>query len=273
MGLPTEPVAPRRANRLDGKTWTRYSISIWSDLRKTPEEVRLKHPALFPAALSARLIECFAGQQDRVVLDPFAGVGSTLIAAAQSGRRGIGVELSPEFCELAKGRLAQMGLTSARGGPSIHCGDARDLLKYVKPNSVDLVITSPPYWNVLGRHRTADRKSTQDYGDQPLDLGRVRSYEEFLVALGDVFAAVLTTLKPGRYCCVVVMDIRQKGKLYSLHSDVIQKMQSVGYLYDDLIIWDRRHEYNYFRPLGYPAVFRINKAHEFILIFQKAQPA
>jgi len=46
-------------------------------------------------------------------------------------------------------------------------------------------------------------------------------------------------------------------------------MQAIGFIYDDIIIWDRRHEYNNMRPLGYPAVFRVNKAHEFILIFQK----
>lgn len=40
--------ATRRANDLDGATWTRYSISIWSDLRKTPEEASLKHPACSP---------------------------------------------------------------------------------------------------------------------------------------------------------------------------------------------------------------------------------
>jgi hypothetical protein len=46
-------------------------------------------------------------------------------------------------------------------------------------------------------------------------------------------------------------------------------MQKLGFIYDDLIIWDRRHEHNNMRPLGYPSVFRINKAHEYILIFQK----
>ena len=62
--------ATKRANDLDGATWTRYSISIWSDLRKTPEEAALKHPAMFPMALPARLIECFT-RRGMTVLDPF----------------------------------------------------------------------------------------------------------------------------------------------------------------------------------------------------------
>lgn len=48
-------------------------------------------------------------------------------------------------------------------------------------------------------------------------------------------------------------------------------MEHIGFIYDDLIIWDRRHEYNNLKPLGYPAVFRINKIHEYILIFKKPE--
>ena len=81
------PYTAKRANDLDGATWTRYSISIWSDLRKTSEEVALKHPAMFPSALAARLIECYT-RKGMTVLDPFLGVGSTLMAGKQLQRRG-----------------------------------------------------------------------------------------------------------------------------------------------------------------------------------------
>ena len=47
------------------------------------------------------------------------------------------------------------------------------------------------------------------------------------------------------------------------------KMQDIGFLFDDIIIWDRKQEYNNLRPLGHPSVFRTNKVHEYILIFQK----
>jgi len=54
----------RRANELDGRTWTRHSISIWSDLKKTPEEMALGHPAMSLEALPARLIDCLAAATD-----------------------------------------------------------------------------------------------------------------------------------------------------------------------------------------------------------------
>jgi len=254
-----------RANNLDGRAWTRNSISVWSDIRKTPEELRLKHPAMFPAALAARLIECFAAPGDRVVLDPFAGLGSTLVAAAQAGIQGIGIELNLEYADIARGRLLEAGGSLAL----LHVADARDLSRYVAPESVDLVITSPPYWDILTRRRTADGKALRNYGRASADIGRIAEYDDFLAALEQVFAQVLVALRPGGYCIVVVMDLRKHGRLYPFHSDLARRLQSVGFLYDDLIIWDRRQEYNNLRPLGYPYVFRVNKVHEFALIFRK----
>jgi hypothetical protein len=54
-----------------------------------------------------------------------------------------------------------------------------------------------------------------------------------------------------------------------LHSDLATRATKLGYIFDDLIIWNRQSEYNNLRPLGYPAVFRVNKVHEFIVVLQK----
>lgn len=256
----------RRANRLDGKAWTRNSISVWSDIRKTPEEVRLKHPAMFPAALASRLIECFAAPDDMVVLDPFVGLGSTLIAAAQSGLQGIGIDLNSDYVRIARRRVAD---TESPVAPALHIADARNLAEHVESESVDLVITSPPYWDILTRRRTADGKAIRNYGKTGADIGRIAAYDEFLDGLQHVFAQVFVALRPGKYCIVVVMDLRKHGRFYPFHSDLAHRMESVGFIYDDLIIWDRRQEYNNLRPLGYPYTFRVNKIHEFVLIFRK----
>jgi DNA modification methylase len=256
----------RRANELDGRTWTRHSISIWGDLKKSAEEMALRHPAQFPAALPARLIDCFTTATDRLVFDPFAGIGSTLLAAAARGKEGVGIELSEEFAAVARRRCEEQ----APGAPlTFHVADARNLLVHLAPGSVDLLVTSPPYWDILHRKRTADYKAIRHYGDAAADLGKIADYDQFLDSLQEVFAAALVALRPGAYCCVVVMDVRKKAEFYPLHSDLAARLRAIGYRYDDLIIWDRRHEYNSLRPLGYPAVFRINKAHEYILIFQK----
>lgn len=277
----------KRANDLDGRTWERFSISVWSNIRKTPEELKLGHPAMFPLELMIRLIQCFTSSEDKVVFDPFAGIGSTPIAAESMGKVGIGIELSREFCQKAERRQIAVGPRFDEGGEikgkmlndlllpaepgerRIHADDARNLLKYVSPGSVDLVITSPPYWDILLQERSADQKEIRHYGEEEADLGKISGYNQFLEAMKEIFAEVYEALKPGKYCVVIVMDLRKKAKFYPFHADVANMMQSLGFIYDDLIIWDRRHEYNNMRPLGYPYKFRINKAHEFILIFQK----
>lgn len=258
----------RRANDLDGATWTRFSISVWNDIRKDAEELALDHPAMFPAMLAERLIQCFTTAAEKVVLDPMVGVGSTLIAAKRLGKVGIGVELSEEYARIARERLAK---TQGPGTAAVYVGDARNLLDFVDPGTVDFGVTSPPYWDILSQERTADGRPVQDYVDLEGNLGAIRDYGEFLGELGKIYRLVYQTLKPGAYFCVVVMDVRKGDRLYSLHSDLAAVMREIGFWYDDLVIWDRRQEYNNLRPLGYPSVFRINRIHEYILIFRRPE--
>jgi DNA modification methylase len=268
---PDEPTLTRRANDLEGTEWTRYSISVWNDIRKTPEEAALRHPAMFPEMLVDRLIQCFTRESGVNILDPFCGSGSTLVAARKLGRRGIGFEICPEYAELAEERLQPLG----RAGVDyeLYPADALKLPEYLGEDEVDLCITSPPYWNILSQRRTADGKETRDYAGAEGDLSRIEDYEQFVDELGEVFDAVYDALKPGAYCLVNVMDLRKKSVFYPLHSDLAARLSvpEMGgrFIFDDLIIWDRRADYNNLRPLGYPAVFRINKVHEYILVFRK----
>src|SRR5262245_2636048 len=268
---PSKATTRRRCNSLDGKRWLQNSISVWGDVRKSPEELRLKHPAMFPTALAARLIESFLPAGPHVVLDPFAGTGSTLVAASRAGKHGVGLELSAAFVAAAKKRFDDRSLFDREGAdatlaPLLHHASATDLLQHVAAASVDLCITSPPYWNILNQRRTADSKEVRHYGNLQDDLGTIADYGEFLSALTRIFADVLKVLKAGAHCCVVVMDLRKKNRFYPFHSDLAARLQEIGFVFDDLVIWNRQSEYNNLRPLGFPSVFRINKVHEFILL-------
>lgn len=267
---------------LDGKTWTKYSISIWDDLKKTKEERELKHPAMFPVELPKRFIRIYTKKGD-VVLDPFLGTGSTVIAALELGRKGIGFEISKEYVEIARERVKARlkrkpsGQLTLFGSdeeitiyePEIYHDDARNMLKYLQPNSVDLCVTSPPYWDVHRQKRTCDRREPMPYTDDKADLGNISDYNEFLNSLKEIFEKVYTVLKPEKHCVVVVMDIRKKDKFYPFHMDLTNVMKEIGFSLEDIIIWDRRMDYNYLRPIGYPYVFRVNKVHEYIMIFKK----
>jgi DNA modification methylase len=261
----------RRANDLDGSEWTRSSVSVWSDIRKTPEETALKHPAMFPVMLVERVIRCFTTEAAGVVLDPFSGSGSTLVAASRLGKRGIGFEVAPEYARLTRERLEALGC-APETGYELHAESGGRVAERLAPASVDLCVTSPPYWDILARKRTADYRDVRDYEPGDGDLSRITEYDEFIGRLGEVFDGVFEVLKPGGYCVVNVMDLRKKDRFYPLHSDLARRLDREHkgpFIFDDLIIWDRRADYNNLRPLGYPAVFRINKVHEFLLIFRK----
>ncbi len=83
------------------------TTSVW---RIPPESARrVGHPAPFPVALAERVVRLYAFVDD-VVLDPFAGSGSTLVAAARHGRRWVGYDVVPEYCRLAEERVRSEGV-------------------------------------------------------------------------------------------------------------------------------------------------------------------
>ena len=266
-GIP-EAVHKQTLNELNGKVWTRYSISVW-DITKTPEENRLHHPAMFPVELCKRLIAIYT-RKGETVLDPFMGSGSTVVAAKELGRKGIGLDVNPAFVKLAKSRLSQQILIVEHiPEPEVYCHDATNLPEIVKPESVDLMIRSPPYWNIHQRKRTADYKESRPYSELKTDLGNIQDYGKFMEALNAIFARVHDALKPGKRCIVIVMDIRVGSNFIPFHMDIVQGMRGVGFVLEDIIIWDRKKEYSNLRPLGFPYVFVVNKIHECILIFRR----
>jgi DNA modification methylase len=78
---------------------------IWTDLRGTSSP---KHPAPYPVELAERLVRMFWFVGD-TILDPFMGTGTTNLACARWGRNSIGIELDPDYFELARKRVAGHG--------------------------------------------------------------------------------------------------------------------------------------------------------------------
>ncbi|MDP6010166.1 MAG: site-specific DNA-methyltransferase [Candidatus Poseidoniaceae archaeon] len=91
-----------RVDTIVKEEFIQQTKSIWSF--NTESAKRVKHPAPFPVELPRRCIEMYSFAGD-VVLDPFLGSGSTAIAAIRTGRRYVGVDISQEYCEIAKSRI------------------------------------------------------------------------------------------------------------------------------------------------------------------------
>jgi len=252
----------KRCNNLTGKEWLQNSFSIWRNLTKTKEEKGIGHPASYPVSLCEKLIKTFS-KNDAYIIDPFNGVGSSLVAAHNLRRKAVGIDLSEEFCTIARQRIGD-----DENIKIIH-GDSFFELDKLEENTFDLCITSPPYWDILNMKRSADGKQSINYSEKADDIGNISKYHTFISELGKLFFKVNRVMRPGAYCLVNVMDIRKKSEFYPLHSDLAIELQKQGYIFDDIIIWDRQKDYNNMRPLGYPYKYRINKVHEYILIFIK----
>ena len=75
------------------------------DVWEIPQERHNAHPAPFPVELAQRCIDS-TPSTSRVVLDPFIGSGTTAIAASTAGRDWIGIDISEDYCKLARERIA-----------------------------------------------------------------------------------------------------------------------------------------------------------------------
>ncbi|MEX0683572.1 MAG: site-specific DNA-methyltransferase [Dehalococcoidia bacterium] len=91
-----------RKSRISTDDYSRWFAPVWSDITG---QLRTTHPAPYPLEIPRRLIRMFSFVDD-VVLDPFSGTGTTALAALETGRTSISVDIDPDYVEIADARLA-----------------------------------------------------------------------------------------------------------------------------------------------------------------------
>ncbi len=141
-------------NCLTGKEWIRNQVAIW-ELYYEKRDIRDKdvHPASYPISLPKRCIELFT-HQGELVIDPFVGIGSTLLAAKDTGRNAVGFDLNQAYVEYTKKRLEDnASLNFYNTKQIVICDNATNIPNYLENNTVSLSVTSPPYANLLNRER------------------------------------------------------------------------------------------------------------------------
>jgi len=265
-----------RLNDLTNKEWLQQTKSFWVSKAPPRDELKLQHPATFSEHDVERLIHLFT-RSGQTVLDPFVGVGSTLIACLRSGRRGIGIELMPQWCELARQRLAAASDNGSSPQDDIQIlqGDAHTKLTQLDAETIDFIVTSPPYWRILeknGQKVAAERASRglpTNYGDEAQNLGSIEDYDLFLSMLGEIFGECARTLRPKKYMTVIVSDFRHGSQYYLYHADLANEIQQRGLVLKGVIalLQDSKNLYAY----GIPYAFVPNIHHQQILIFQKPE--
>ena len=142
-----------------------------------------------------------------IVLDPFAGFGTTIARAVALGRQALGVELLPERVAYLRRRFPEAHIVE---------GDARQLSRVLRstalqfrPASIDLILTSPPY--MTAEHHPADPLT--GYEDNSGDYGR------YLRELGEVAAQCARLIAPGGFVVWNVADIHYREKTTQLIAD------------------------------------------------------
>jgi DNA modification methylase len=286
-------------NELTGEEWLYFTKSLWTTTY--PSELghaaRKAHGANKPPRLMARLIEYFT-KGGELVLDPFAGVGGTLLGAAicRRPRRAIGFELEPRWVAVYEGVvrdalaereglgpvLADLG-TNDPGGPRsfdpsgcrVELGDATRLVDGLADGSVDFIATDPPYNPQLkitmagGKLAETHANRRTDYAmitSDPADLANAASYEEFLDRMGTLFVSLRRVLKDRRYAVVIVRDAYQDGQYRFTGSDLAARAAAAGLVPKGDLIWYQAG--TRLRPYGYPKGFVPNIVHQHILVFR-----
>jgi len=254
----------RESSRVSKEEWREYTRTVWH-IGNVSHNV---HPAVFPIEIPTRLIKLFSFCHD-IVLDPFAGIGTTARAALALRRNAVCVEQNPRYVRTI--RMLRKSLPNGDLFLTVKCGDSRNL-SFLPDDSIGLIVTSPPYWNKA------------NYGRKTSNIGNMHVYSAFLDAVRDVFRECFRVIAPGRKICVVTANVNQHtnhGLLtFPLAADFINLLRDVGFLMVTEIIWSkdgtggRWGSWGTQRPIfgsyPYPPNFLFKNVHEHILVFAKS---
>jgi hypothetical protein len=200
------------------------------------------------------------------VLDTFAGSGTTLIEGQRLGRNTIGIELQQSVRDKAQ-RVVSSEPNPYDTVAGIHVGsstdvDYRKILSEYGQKSVQLVISHPPYFDII--------KFSQD----PQDLSNAPSVQDFLLMMGQVVENAARVLDRGRYFVLVIGDKYDKGEWIPLGFQTMNEVVRQGFTLKSIIVKNfeettgKRNQKELWRYRALVGGFYVFK-HEYIFIFKK----
>jgi DNA modification methylase len=266
---------PGHLNCMTAKDWLKSQLGVWQ-FNYEGRDIRDKniHPATFPIQLAKKVIELFT-HEGELVLDPFVGSGTTLVAAQDLNRNAVGFDLQGAYISLCRSRLAQTSLFSSSQQVAIQ-DDARHIPLYLDTGSVSLIWTSPPYANLLNRERKNKSRRVRDNGQ----LGKVEQYsqdardlgtmplEQYTHETGEIFAKLLPLLRVKGHCVINVPDMWWENQRITIHVALIEELRKRGYELRNTIIWDRTNIVNKVGIFGWPSNYiTMGTTFEYLLDF------
>lgn len=195
-------------------------------------------------------------QPGDLVLDQFAGGGTTLVEAKLLNRNIIGIDTSDTAIAECTTKTA-FTHDGADGRVFIQKGDARNLF-LILDESIDLICTHPPYANII-----------QYSEDIPEDISRLE-LSDFLSEMQKVSKECYRVLKPERYCAILMGDLRKCGRVVPLGFKVMSLFEDAGFELKELIIKEQHNcrSTRYWRKSCASQHFML-LAHEYLFVFKK----
>ena len=265
--------------KIKPEDWRAHDPQITEDLwlipqrDKSGEHIGDYHGNFVPQ-IANRLVLRFTEAGD-VVLDGFAGSGTTLIECRRLGRHALGFELSPDICRLAEGRSGKEP-NSFGVHTEVQCADSSSnkaaaschrFLKRLDSEYFDLLILHPPYSDIIS------------FSHDKHDLSRLGDPDEFADGFMSVYSNLLPFLKDGGFIGVVIGDKYDEGEVIPLGSILLQRILAKGGVrLKGFIVKDIQHN-RAKRNLDHLWRYRALKGdffifkHEYVLVFQKRKSA
>lgn len=264
-----------KLNDLTGKEWLKLTKSFWLSEKCVDDKIAMQHPAPFLLKDIMKLINMFT-KKKMVVLDPFVGSGTTLLASGELKRFGVGIDLNPAYKKLARIRLENKGYIEKKDYLFMVGDAAKEVSKI---NSVDYIVTSPPYHNILKNngqglrakktkgYRNGARSGVEYYSDFKNDLGNQPSYSSFLKLLQNIMKECYKKLSDKKYCSIIMSDFTVNKKEVCAQGDIVSLMKKIGFEFVGTIVLLQNNKPLY--PFGYPFAYKINHQHHNIINFRK----
>jgi site-specific DNA-methyltransferase (adenine-specific) len=164
------------------------------------------------------------------------------------------------------------------------CADSKTLSKFIKPNSVALTVTSPPYGNAINYSQHVKNLKSGKGKDFRGNVGG--TLDDYLNEMKEIFSEVRKVTMPGGFCCIVIADELSEGVLIPLPSLLLSKLidlqdEEEGWHLRDMIIWNKvtagrtgaGNRFSQFVKIPVPTRYRANIMHEYIIVLQKGKKA
>ncbi len=199
-------------------------------------------------------------QEGDLVLDQFAGGGTTLVEAKLLNRNIIGVDVNDVALARCKEKT-DFEYEGADGKVYIKKGDARNL-DFIANDSIDLICTHPPYADMIKYSKDLNLNIPEDLSNCEIST--------FLGEIAKVAAECFRVLKTGKFCAVLMGDTRKKGHMIPMSFDVMKVFEAAGFKLKELIIKEQHN----CRATGYWKTNSVKYnflliAHEYLFIFKK----